>query len=169
MWNFIIPPKMKVFFGKVCTHCLPTADMLQAKHIFCSLDCHLCTSGVDSSPHIFADCMTATNCWNISGINVVYRQNIPFHDWILYNLNSLTDEDSCIFIMICWSLWTAKNDKLRKNKSTPLSHIVERVRGFLSTWREAQLHNINPSAIIIPHAVRWSKPRPGWLKINIDS
>lgn len=42
MWDYNIPPKIKMFFWRACSNVLPTAENLLVKHVNCSPVCAFC-------------------------------------------------------------------------------------------------------------------------------
>lgn len=49
IWKFDLRSKVKTF----CTHCLPTVDLLNSKHVNCPQMCMLCSTEIY---HLFVDC-----------------------------------------------------------------------------------------------------------------
>lgn len=44
-----------------------------------------------------------------------------------------------LFYLICWSLWTSRNDALWNNNGTNLHHIIQRALHFMKEYRQAVL------------------------------
>lgn len=169
MWNLDIPPKVKLFFWQTCVNCLPTTDNLQAKQVPCSQNCLLCSTGLESSTHIFLNCEFARNCWRATGINVNIDNHPHFQEWIMTQFCMLDEEKRCLFILYCWSIWKARNAKLWNNQTPSLHHIIESANIFLQNWREAKNGIPQRFPRCANREERWQKPSTGWLKLNVDA
>lgn len=153
----------------MCSRCLPTADLLSVKRVDVSLHCHFCSTEAETISHIFLDCEVAKRCWEGTGINTLWSDgnNNPNKVGAIYERQD--EENRCLFTMICWSIWGARNAKLWDNTSTSPRVIVEGAKTFLYNWRDAMKEIKNQTQYSADLQVRWKKPPVGWVKLNVDA
>ena len=72
--------------------------------------------------------------------------------------------------MMCWALWTNRNNLVWRNNRWSPRHLLDTASRSMIQRQKTLLPqgtlNIERHAA---HATRWEKPRPGWLKINVDA
>ncbi|CAH9095402.1 unnamed protein product [Cuscuta europaea] len=66
MWNWLLSPKIKIFFCQLCNGCVPTRLNLQARRVDCSGFCGLCGKAEESTLHLFILCDAAKEAWEIA-------------------------------------------------------------------------------------------------------
>jgi hypothetical protein len=72
------------------------------------------------------------------------------------------------FAMTSWSIWKKRNLKLWENKDESPDQAVHRAQGVLRAWHMArQRADTAPEQKQISTA-RWTAPRRGYVKCNID-
>lgn len=169
MWKSYILPKVKNFFWRACNMVLPTDDILHIKRVPCSRTCVLCGIELESIFHVFIDCLVIRSCWNILNIGVEVDGFVSFPDWVCPHMKILSKDNICLLIMLCWSIWNAKNDKLWNNMYANPWAITEKARSLLENWREAQAGKKQSTHDAQSHEIKWRKPPTGWIKINIDA
>uniref|UniRef100_A0A803PM90 RNase H type-1 domain-containing protein n=1 Tax=Cannabis sativa TaxID=3483 RepID=A0A803PM90_CANSA len=75
-------------------------------------------------------------------------------------------------IMLCWSIWQARNDKVWKGISRQTQHILALARGNLNQWCNAQERTFVPSQLNLkPNegGELWMKPIGNTIKVNVDA
>lgn len=104
VWKLKIPPKIKMFFWQTCMKCLPTVDALQQMRVQCPTVCQVCSKDAENIMHIFMFYDLAKQCWNIFDgvLNPSCFQSVD--EWFLHNLCRLDEENTCLFITICWKI-----------------------------------------------------------------
>lgn len=168
MWSFHNPTKVKNFFWQVCSHCLPTADILAVKRVSCPRICQLCLQEDETLLHQFVNCKIAKECWRLVNGDIISGNYLTFLDWCNMVFEKFDEEVSCLVIMICWNLWNARNSKSWNNLSFSKQSIIERGKTYLKDWRSAMnrdsMHSRQNST-----THRLEKPQHGWLKMNVDA
>ncbi|XP_031099899.1 uncharacterized protein LOC116004105 [Ipomoea triloba] len=127
----------------------------------------LCNNGEESSFHLFVKCDLAKQCWDlIGGINLGSSNYL--HEWVNAMFVSFDEAMLCKIIIICWSIWEARNDKVWNHKATTANMVVDQATIFLQEWirikYDGHVSNHSPT-----QSIPWSKPPHGWLKINVDA
>lgn len=167
MWNFKLPPKVKTFFWQVCTNSLPTTDLLRLKQVPVPPLCQMCNIENESAYHLFAQCELARLCWERMG-GVTYRNCNSLHEWVETNFNHLNEIARNQFVMVCWKLWDARNEKVWNQRIIPHYIIVEEATVFLHNWTAANSREPGTIRNEDQHE-KWTKPPIGWTKVNVDT
>ena len=83
-----------------------------------------------------------------------------------------SQEIVALTVMICWVLWTNRNNKEWRNKGWSVGHILHIVGKMMNQWQEAHhlkgMHSGNPQ-LPDPYPTTWQKPMVGWYKMNVDA
>ncbi|XP_019189723.1 PREDICTED: uncharacterized protein LOC109184133 isoform X1 [Ipomoea nil] len=166
-WKLKLPPKIKTFFWQLCSSTLPTVDLLRLRRVQVSPICQLCSSAEESAFHLFVKCPLAISCWDHIGC-VTHLGRSSLMGWLEINFKSLSANDLCLMITVCWKIWSARNGKIWNHTITPMQAIINEAHVFLFDWQ-----NVNSST---PQAgnssaevVKWLKPPDGWYKLNVDA
>ena len=92
--------------------------------------------------------------------------------WIDRVLISCSQRDACLAIMLCWVLWTHRNNVVWRNSRWSSGKILEIAGSMLQQWQGVRsvtntfFSNSNNN---ITNAVSWEKPEFWWIKVNIDA
>lgn len=169
IWKIKIPPKARFFFWQACVSCLPTADLLRMKKVDCPEYCQVCQNDSESIIHILVNCDLAKECWVLFNIQVNTDDNETFAEWTTQIFQALNKEQICLFIMICWYIWMARNDKVWHNRTTTATRVMERARQHLRDWREVMDEGKRSSIHNHRFTEKWKKPPQGYTKLNVDA
>lgn len=116
-WQCKLPPKVKTFLWQACTNSLPTKDLLIQRKVNCGDRCSLCSDGEESIFHIFVSCKYAKACWNLVGVRPLPRNINCFNDWLIHLASSITNYQVCIVYIICWKIWSMRNNIIWNNQT----------------------------------------------------
>ncbi|CAJ2653208.1 unnamed protein product [Trifolium pratense] len=97
----------------------------------------------------------------------VHIQNQSTFAAIIFSILQVLNEDQAsLFMIVLWSIWQQRNNKLWRNVSDSIQFTCERANKFLSEWKGAQLNHEVPvqQQRSIP---RWIKPQSGRYKCNV--
>lgn len=115
LWKSCCQLKHKVFFWLLLKDRLSTRNILKRKNMNLeSYNCVLCNSGIEETmDHLFLDFQFALNCWGLIGINL--QNNIDIFEAI----NQIKLQSHPVFyllvaILMCWAIWTVRNDLIFK-------------------------------------------------------
>ncbi|XP_031116804.1 uncharacterized protein LOC116020471 [Ipomoea triloba] len=129
--------------------------------------CQICNNVEESAFHLFIQCPLAKQCWDILG-DVNYSSSTTFLEWIVLLFSSKSDHDLCVIISICWKIWDARNEKIWNSTILSASHICHSAKHFYFDW--SAVNNVmNASARNLVDSTGWSRPPPGFLKLNVDA
>ncbi|KAL6558442.1 hypothetical protein OROMI_018792 [Orobanche minor] len=189
-WNPIITPTISVFMVRLVNKWIPTPDGLLRRGIYATNFCYCCNDD-ENIPHLFINGPVANKVWthfhNLAGIRCLNTSNINF---ILTNWFGKAKGKIHIFhiipILIFWFLWCCRNDRRVDNVPFTANRVCERIWIYINTFN----HKVNfknkkfwiGAALIVDRvgvtaapktlfkccSVRWSKPQPGWWKLNTD-
>lgn len=115
VWNSRIPPRIKIHIWRLLFDALPTRVNLFIRRIIHNQLCSLCQNHNGDIPHLFWYCSFAQKVWKSSGLWFLLsdfkRGDVgDLFQWIFDNGSS---EE---FVMICWSIWIARNDQMFQGK-----------------------------------------------------
>jgi len=88
-------------------------------------------------------------------------------DWFLGCIDSLSNELLCKMVMICWGLWSSRNDCVWKG----VLFVVDVVLNMsLSLWTNMRSANVVelPAGGMEEPVVLWKKPDARHLKVNTE-
>lgn len=126
-------------------------------------------NGNETISHLFVECNLARDCWNYLNGPIILNNYSSFTDWVEINLRIFYKDQSCLFIVICWMIWLARNDVIWNSRFTTGRIIVEKDKHYLRNWKEIVENvdlNSRPGSNFVE---KWVKPEAGWLKINTDA
>ncbi|XP_073279489.1 uncharacterized protein [Primulina huaijiensis] len=176
IWNLQVLPKVKHFLWRATRKCLPVRASLQRKGIQVPLTCIQCGGDIENTWHIFLTCPVAQSCWSetqfVSSINSCSSQVESFVEFIFMMLNSLTTKEMGKVVMILWSLWRQRNEKLWNNQQNTPTHVVHFALQNLYDWLQAkeQKKVLHPNSNSVDTSYkRWHKPPASFLKCNTDA
>lgn len=168
IWNLKIPPRAKIFIWQVCSNIVPTADRLRTKKVDCPSICQVCNAAEETILHILAECKPAKEAWTFFNNMIDASPTHTATDWFMKMVRQIHKSQISCFTMICWNLWAARNDKVWNNISSNGISIVHKTRSFLHDWSQLNFSSTQHSNSNMP-SVKWTKPSPGFLKLNTDA
>ncbi|KAL8109886.1 hypothetical protein AgCh_025833 [Apium graveolens] len=84
-------------------------------------------------------------------------------------LEQVTREQGIQIALLCWSLWNRRNKWVWDGANGSAFGVVSSANHFLRDRKEAQAKDEKRKIRGALGARVWSKPKEGWLKINIDA
>ena len=171
LWKLPIPPKIRSFMWRALKGVLPTADNLRRRMIQVQSLCPVCVQDRESIHHLLGRCPIARECWLLTPIPIQGRFETVM-SWFSRLTLACSQEIVALTVMICWVLWTNRNNKVWRNKSWSAGHILHIAGNMMNQWQEAHhlkgLHSGNPQQPD-PYPTTWQKPMVGWYKMNVDA
>lgn len=137
----------------------------------------VCLGGDEDELHLFFNCPKAPEIWAISGlqaeINLARLDAMNYHDCFFKLLSTLPNTSRSVFSMVFWAIWKVRNDKIWENLDTIAVAAMRRSKECLWDWEVARMKQ-NPNHLVLQQGVnnnveRWTKPRDGELKCNVDA
>lgn len=169
LWKAKVQGKIKLFWWRVCRGILPTKAALHKRKVPMETSCVFCGAEVETSLHILRDCPFARGVWLSSPLGRIDVQprSLDLLGWFLYCAEYLPVAAFDFFLYTGWAIWNARNE-LVWNSRPPSPAVVSfgamaRLSAF-SSIHVRQGGGPKPPTV----AQRWTKPQPGWVKINVD-
>ena len=189
IWKLKVPPKIKNLMWRMCRGCLPTRVRLLDKGVQGPTQCVSCDSNHEDLNHIFFECPSAVQVWNMAGLWQSIRQAMAASpsviDSIFSLLQSLSVTQSQRLAALFWSIWKRRNNSVWEDVTDNCATVVERARSMTEEWKIANIPvvpdqtavsagSVTAAAAAVPAGsvsaqVRWQPPASGRLKCNIDA
>ncbi|KAM6577068.1 hypothetical protein CsatB_028905 [Cannabis sativa] len=172
LWRLKIPPKIKNLIWRGGTNCLSTKVQLITKRVDVDSLCPVCGLHNETIMHALVYCSTASQYWEKAAIQLPLQQGTSFVDWCVTVFNTATVETRKLFCTLCWALWSARNDKVWKNKDTNASFIFAFATCYLDQWKSAQTPYLETSrtGLLAGDGLdRWCAPNVNEIKVNVDA
>ncbi|KAK8691458.1 hypothetical protein V6N13_074968 [Hibiscus sabdariffa] len=137
--------------------------------------CEVCGSGREDIEHVLRSCTAAKGVWTRAVPRAAQEIffSLPFRDWLSDNLFSASFVPGDVawgvcFAILCWLLWKRRCSFLFGSDEGVLEHILSRGNRMVGEcYRTAatktdsrQGQDRRPS---------WTRPRTGWIKVNVDA
>ena len=122
IWKSHCQPKHRVFFWLLIKDRLSTRNLLRRRNMhFDSYNCVLCNMLVEKSVHhLFVDCSFARMCWDILNTDIPLDDGFPdLSAEMKVQLNTQFFMEA--MILLCWTIWTARNELIFKGNSLNLT------------------------------------------------
>ena len=158
----------------MCLHgSIPVKEVLAGRGINCDALCSICREQNESILHLLRDCVFARYLWH--KLEVPPTHVLSFADgleaWLKANCLSVVLHKGCIpwctiFLYTVRSLWRNRNSVVFENfvpNSTLEKVCLSQAKEF--HYCVSKVKQATPR-IVIP--IKWSKPLPGWCKLNTD-
>ena len=168
IWNLKLPPRVKIFLWHACLGCLPVLATLQGRGVQLNPLCPICHQEPETIMHALL------LCGNVNYHLANY--NLDLAKWaagslanvILTNSPLLSKAQVSTLATVLWTIWKQQNAKVWNGRNLPPLVAVQQSFNFVSAWNLVRDNHPldNPTKPSIP--CRWSRPRLGHLKCNID-
>ncbi|CAN1759869.1 hypothetical protein LINPERHAP1_LOCUS7303 [Linum perenne] len=176
LWDIQLPPKTLHFIWRVAKDVLPLRSTLRRRRIAVPVECGLCGRNEETKRHIFAECEVAEDCWrhaNLWGeVEELLASQTSFDEILHEILRTWNDDKKERWIVIMWSLWYERNQRVWQGKARPAGIVVEEGKAVVSEWKAARLkiptQGRNPDQPI-DGCPLWHQPLAMVLKYNVDA
>jgi hypothetical protein len=172
LWKVKLPSKIKLFLWRLARSSIPTADVLEHRHMIDSAACMIC-GALDSWRHTMIDCTMARCIWALADENLVqemgqYANDNP-RDWLFAMNEALTPDMFMHMAVTLWAVWGAKRKAVYEDiHQSPLStHLF--IKSYIA---DIQLLSKTPTAggsNRAPRPTHWIGPPANMAKINVDA
>ncbi|XP_019178767.1 PREDICTED: uncharacterized protein LOC109173878 [Ipomoea nil] len=187
IWNLSVPPKVRMFGWQLAASYLPTRDALLTRHVDwqlaasylptrdalltrhvdCNIICHMCREESESAHHLFVACREALVARRKLGLLITHVAGDTVGEWLFNCIAVLSHDQMSKLLMLCWGLWTARNDVVWNAQSWDLELMLRRTMVFWENWGAAQC--VDGGQQTGGTLGRWERPRRGRLKLNTDA
>ena len=113
-------------------------------------------------------CPLAANCWALSCLTVSTHHTTSIREWIFSFLVSNPMDKGALFMMICWRLWSFRNNKVCGTERS----VVNLAGQMLLQWQQAQVCGtpLHRDQVMQDDGdMVWTRPENGWYKVNVDA
>ncbi|KAF4390935.1 hypothetical protein G4B88_030613 [Cannabis sativa] len=138
LWQLQLPPKVLNFLWRSSTNSLPTRFNLSTKHVPIAATCPFCLAAPETILHVLVQCSFAQSCWSKAPISVVAPDALMFSSWFEAGLVSWNSVEALEAGMVCWSVWTHRNELVWNSKHPDASEVVTMAKLNYVEWFNAQ-------------------------------
>ncbi|CAD6230202.1 unnamed protein product [Miscanthus lutarioriparius] len=170
IWGLDVPPKVKVFWGRVLHEFLPAKAILHHRHIEPLAFCDLCGAEQETIKHVLMDCTVAKLFWHevkaLTGAKLP-KMHTQFWASDILRPEFCTDKERGLFIIGMYALWSQRNQRRHGENVPPIRVAVN--------WAVDLAHDLwqitQEKKPVKPVTVRqnWRPPPSGWCKCNVDA
>jgi hypothetical protein len=169
LWKMNVPPKIKVFWGRVIKNYMPSKDVLHGRHMDRIPLCTSCGADRETAMHALVDCSLAQLFWmEIKKLTGIKIPSLHLVSWArdIFDGTIIPTKEANIILCGMWAIWKARNDRMHENMNVNLMKIVH--------WAVDTAHDLwNAGSKTAGMCVRkdcekWKPPDPGFIKINVD-
>ncbi|CAE5960349.1 unnamed protein product [Arabidopsis arenosa] len=180
VWRINTAPKLKHFLWKLLSGALATKANLVYRHMSNQPLCCYCCSNVETTCHLFFDCVMAQAVWRGSGFPLasLTDPNISLEEKIkaIMTCNTSTRFSHLRHfpLWILWRLWISRNILCFQRRSTSWRKIIRQARDDAQEWQDQERHteDMRGSRAHTPSETRsesrWEPPNQHWIKCNYD-
>ncbi|KAF4356308.1 hypothetical protein F8388_000755 [Cannabis sativa] len=171
LWSLKVSPKAKDLMWRAVSNCLATRVNLCIKKVLTDSACPLCGIYAETEIHLFVTCQFASSCWEEAAVADASRNNNSFLQWMSFNAHSKDNDKLSRIVMLCWALWSARNDLIWKDRVRNVSDVVAFAFSSLDQYVKAQGKGNIPSQSPLKDgdgSELWKKPLSG-IKLNVDA
>ncbi|KAL0417113.1 UNVERIFIED_CONTAM: putative mitochondrial protein [Sesamum latifolium] len=143
IWQFKVPPKVRMFIWRACRDSLPTVANLAKRGIKVGGACPRCEWENEDVLHYLLRCQFARLVWAISDLSWAYiscNQSDP-EAWFRGMFHNLDGPAFARALLLCWFLWGSRNRLLFENSSSSASAIMEQVRSWERALIQQQVNS----------------------------
>ncbi|KAL0432092.1 UNVERIFIED_CONTAM: hypothetical protein Sradi_0835200 [Sesamum radiatum] len=124
IWKSKAPPKVLMFAWRCVHNSLPTADNEEEDDL--NGGCAGCFAIEENIIHSLLHCSFARLVWAISGLPwcVIGSDELDVERWFRSVNSKLMREQWDLFLILCWALWWARNQRIFEGISVEVSTVV---------------------------------------------
>ncbi|XP_060960159.1 uncharacterized protein LOC133030999 [Cannabis sativa] len=167
-------PKVKNLVWRASRECLPTLKQLRIRRVDVQALCPICRDAYESIEHALLLCTQPKLVWDRVGIGTAIAATgaSSFLDWCIQSFATADADKRKLLPVLCWAIWSARNDFVWQQKTTTAATILNTATGFLDQWSKAQNTLIETSwssYTIHDGAEQWVVPSENKIKVNVDA
>ncbi|KAJ8439711.1 hypothetical protein Cgig2_009535 [Carnegiea gigantea] len=138
IWKLDVPPRIKLFGGKVCAHALATKCNLAKRIPSVGMNCEICGALEESNLHALFLCPFAMEIWvgSTFGVDLLQGMASSATDVLGRVADILDTAQLGDFLAIMWECWNARNRFIFSAKDGWRGGLASRAVGFVKSFRE---------------------------------
>lgn len=163
---------VRVFLWKACSNILPTKLNLEKRSVVEDSLCPICRLEGESVEHILWTCESARDVWAACNnkIQKCPTMEVTFASIITILTERLHVEEMQMVAAVARLLWHRRNRVVFGGEFPSPTHILETASSQLENFSKAEAgRRMGSSKSTAPVTMKWSKPSPGWIKLNWDA
>ncbi|XP_024164283.1 uncharacterized protein LOC112171314 [Rosa chinensis] len=138
LWKEKVPNKVAIFGWRVVQNLLPTRAALARKGYSGDLQCVICSNAVENVEHLFSHCSLACEIVGAPPFSIP-PSSVSWKYWFLEQVTLLSATSFDKLLVLLWSLWRNRNDKLWWNRSLTGPGIVASAMACYEEYSQANL------------------------------
>ncbi|KAJ1688600.1 hypothetical protein LUZ63_012755 [Rhynchospora breviuscula] len=139
LWKARAPLKTKIFFWLALRNRINTRENLFIKGLQVDRSCPLCQNGVESTIHLFAQCLFALQIWD--GF-ILQGEHLTLHGelgdfWLRNRLLTSTaymNNRDTVWMAVMWNIWKMQNAVIFEDKRINFLETVRKTRQDIRAW-----------------------------------
>ncbi|XP_024156261.1 uncharacterized protein LOC112164272 [Rosa chinensis] len=167
LWKANVPSKVAIFGWRAAHNLLPTRAALTSKGYSGELNCCVCSQYVETLEHLFRDCSIAKDILGAPPFSFL-PSSLSWKEWFLDNALTLSTSSFDKLLILLWSLWTNRNEKLWRNRSRTSQGLVASSMAWYEEYLQANTPINTPTSGSKKVSKRWQAPTGETLKLNVD-
>jgi hypothetical protein len=171
VWHVRGPPVVRVFLWKACSNILPTKLNLHKRGIVEDSLCPICKQEGESVEHILWTCESARDVWAeySSKLQKCVTMEVTFANLFMGLADKLDINEMQMVEVVARLIGLWRNSVVFEGGFMSPKHILETTSSQLDNFSKTEAGRRMGTFIRSVHdVVKWSKPSPGWIKLNWD-
>uniref|UniRef100_A0A803PT87 RNase H type-1 domain-containing protein n=1 Tax=Cannabis sativa TaxID=3483 RepID=A0A803PT87_CANSA len=103
----------------------------------------MCGVYAETELHLLVTCQFAGSCWEAAAVGDASRNNSSLLYWLDFNAHRMDSEKLGRLVMLCWALWSVRNDLIWKDCARSVSDVVAFAFSSLDQYVKAQGIKLN--------------------------
>lgn len=167
--------KVQLFCWRALHGIIPLKSILANRHVGTDGTCPICKQGPEDIKHLMFTCGRAMDLWNALGISQVVMDvlhidrsgSVIFYQFLLQTNKPIqcmpTVSVHEIIAIGGWYLWWLRRQTTHNESVPPMSKWPLSILGIAAhAARACRGNQVNSQ-------IRWTKPNPGFVKLNVDA
>ncbi|XP_074318527.1 uncharacterized protein LOC141655341 [Silene latifolia] len=168
IWNAPVLPHIKVFFWQLCNDALATRKNLSKRVESIDEMCPRCCYEVETCLYVVQGCGWVKGVWKGLGLRMMGTARFErVKEWVEWVVTVVGESEWVEIMTGCWAVWERMNKALFDDGEWRVEKVAERVRELL--WEMREVNTEGRDEIEVMDEIRWSRPRRGVKKINVDA
>ena len=178
VWKLEVPPKIRCFMWKSIHGAVATKANLFKRRCSPSPICPLCNTMVESTEHLFLQCLWVNTIWLDGSMTSGLRRgdDTSWAVWLGDVIDSTRDKCARInllsyIVILCWYIWKSRCDFIFNQQSILPGRITAAIKGVVEAAKATHRVPVTRDPTLatdLDEATFWSPPCSGFVKINVD-
>jgi hypothetical protein len=146
LWKTTVPFKVRVFLWRLAQQSLPTANLLNHRHMATTSVCSLCGTQ-DSWRHSLLECDMVRSVWALLDGSMVEHMEemtgLNAKNWLFGLMGSLSHDQFTVMVVSLWAIWTPRRKAIHEDIfQSPIS-----THGFIMSYIKEICQLAKPSSV----------------------